>query len=313
MSMGLLWLQCAGRISFSAVHRSTATSWASSPPAAISASVASTPGPPAFVTIVSRGPRGRGCFDEHFRHVEQVRDAVHAQHTAPPERGVEHFIAAGQRSRMRRRRLRRGFGASRLDHDDRLSQRHFARGRKKRSRIADRLHVDHNAVGMRIVPQIIDQVAPSHIEHGADRHESAESHLFLLRSNPESRCSSAPLWLMKRHAAGTRQCWWRKRRVQTARRDSSLPGSWVRSAASRCPAGVPESAALIPGPCSPCSLKPAEITIAPRTSASTHSEMIPGTVFAGVAITARSTASGISLTRLYARIPSTLACLSLTG
>ncbi len=35
---------------------------ASSPPVARSASVASTPGPPALVRIVKRGPRGRGCF-----------------------------------------------------------------------------------------------------------------------------------------------------------------------------------------------------------------------------------------------------------
>jgi hypothetical protein len=47
-------------------------------------------------------------------------------------------------------------------------------------------------------------------------------------------------------------------------------------------------------PCSPISLNPAEMTIAPGTPAATHSPMMPGTVGAGVTITARSTSSGTS-------------------
>ena len=49
-------------------------------------------------------------------------------------------------------------------------------------------------------------------------------------------------------------------------------------------------------PSSPISLKPAEITTAPFTPASTHSRMMPGTVGAGVTMTARSTGSGTSVT-----------------
>ena len=61
MSIGLLWLQCGGR---SWLSRSMASSdiGASSPPLVIRASVARTPGPPALVTMVSRGPSGRGCL-----------------------------------------------------------------------------------------------------------------------------------------------------------------------------------------------------------------------------------------------------------
>jgi len=61
MSIGLLWLQTGGRTSFSRAIVSSDSS-VSSPPPPISVSVARTPGPPAFVTIDSRRPRGRGCL-----------------------------------------------------------------------------------------------------------------------------------------------------------------------------------------------------------------------------------------------------------
>ena len=61
MSTGLLWLQCAGknRLNSAIVFSDRG---ASRPPPPINASVASTPGPPALVTIVSRSPEGRGCL-----------------------------------------------------------------------------------------------------------------------------------------------------------------------------------------------------------------------------------------------------------
>src|SRR5687768_12388332 len=66
-------------------------------------------------------------------------------------------------------------------------------------------------------------------------------------------------------------------------------------------------------PGGPSSLKPAEMMIAPRTPASTHSAMMPGTVGAGVTTTARSTFSGTSFIDLYALMPRTLGRFGLTG
>ena len=66
-------------------------------------------------------------------------------------------------------------------------------------------------------------------------------------------------------------------------------------------------------PALPASLKPAEMMIAPFTPAATHSRTTPGTVLAGVTITARSTLSGTAATVGYARIPSTLVRFGLTG
>ncbi len=51
-------------------------------------------------------------------------------------------------------------------------------------------------------------------------------------------------------------------------------------------------------PSGPISLKPAEITIAPRTPFSPHSAIKPGIEGGGVTITARSTSSGMSETDL---------------
>ncbi len=47
-------------------------------------------------------------------------------------------------------------------------------------------------------------------------------------------------------------------------------------------------------PSGPVSLKPAEMMIAAWTPTATHSSMTPGTVLAGVTMTARSTGSGMA-------------------
>ena len=61
MSTGLLWLQVGGRILFRAAIVS-GVRFASCAPLVMRASVASTPGPPALVTMARRGPFGRGCL-----------------------------------------------------------------------------------------------------------------------------------------------------------------------------------------------------------------------------------------------------------
>ena len=73
-----------------------------------------------------------------------------------------------------------GFRPACLHYDDRLIERNFASGGEKRARLADRFHVHDNAVGARVVAEIIDEVAPAHVEHGADRNEGAEAHLLFL-------------------------------------------------------------------------------------------------------------------------------------
>ena len=64
---------------------------------------------------------------------------------------------------------------------------------------------------------------------------------------------------------------------------------WPRRASSKtcCSSAAPSG---------PISLKPAEIMIAPGMPAAAHSLMMPGTVFGGVMMTARSGLSGSAAT-----------------
>ena len=125
----------------------------------------------------ARALRSR-LFAEHFGHVEQFGNRIHAQHTGAHEGGVEHFEAAGQRSGVGSGGLGGGFGATGLDDDDRFVQRDLAGGGQEVARVADRLHVNHDALGARVVADVVDQVAEIDVEHRADRDEGAEADLL---------------------------------------------------------------------------------------------------------------------------------------
>jgi hypothetical protein len=43
-------------------------------------------------------PARARLLGQHFSHVEELTDGVHAQHTGASERGIQHFIAARQRA-----------------------------------------------------------------------------------------------------------------------------------------------------------------------------------------------------------------------
>ena len=79
---------------------------------------------------------------------------------------------------MGSRRFGRRFRPAGLDDDDRFTERHFAGGREERRCLTHRLHVDHDGARMGIVAQVVDQIAPSNVQHRADGDKSAETHLF---------------------------------------------------------------------------------------------------------------------------------------
>ncbi len=87
-------------------------------------------------------------------------------------------------------------------------------------------------------------------------------------------------------------------------------GPMSRKRAGRAAAKISASSRA---PSAPDSLKPAETIMAPRTPARARSLTTPGTVGAGVAITARSISSGIVPTAGYDLMPKTLERFGLTG
>src|SRR5215207_3799148 len=117
-------------------------------------------------------------FREDFRHVEHVGDAVYTQHTTAAKSGVQHFVAARERAGVRGGGLRGGGGASGLNNDNRLAECDFTGGGQERTRVANRLHVDDDTLRLWVAAQVVNQVAPTHVEHRANGDKSAETDVF---------------------------------------------------------------------------------------------------------------------------------------
>ena len=125
MSIGLAWLQADGRKA-SRIFRVVGVGLASSPPALDQGVGGQDAGPAGVGDDRQLGPARPRLLGQHVGHVEDLRDRVDPQHADAAERGIEHLVAAGHRAGVRRRGLRRRLGPPRLDHDDRLGERHLA-------------------------------------------------------------------------------------------------------------------------------------------------------------------------------------------
>jgi hypothetical protein len=174
MSTGLLWLQAAGSslLKASMISGERAASFAAVGDQRICGEHARSAGVGQDGQAAALRAR---LFAEHLGHVEQFGNAVDPQDAAAAEGNFEHLVAAGQRTGVGSGSLGSSLGASRLDDDDRFGQRHFAGSGEERPGVADRFHVDDDALGVRIVSQIIDEVAPVHVQHRADRDEGTEA------------------------------------------------------------------------------------------------------------------------------------------
>ncbi len=116
---------------------------------------------------------------ENFSHIEQIRNAIDAQNAAAAEGGVEYVVASGKNSRVGCRGVGSLAGASGLDHDDGLVESHFARRGEECAGITDGLHVDDDAARVWVITEVIDEIRPSHVQHGTNREKCAEAGLFL--------------------------------------------------------------------------------------------------------------------------------------
>ena len=123
---------------------------------------------------IAPGPRLLG---QRIGHIEQVGDAIDAQDAAAAERGRQDLVAAGERAGVGGGGERGRRRASRLDHDDRLLQRDRPRRGEERTRVADRLYIDEDALRMRVAGQVVDQIAEADVQHRAQRGKGREAHV----------------------------------------------------------------------------------------------------------------------------------------
>ena len=164
----------AARLELSSV---SALSSASSPPRSSSRSAAITPGPPALVTMPSRGPRGLICAAERLAGVEQVFDLVDADDAGAAEGGAVERVVAGDGAGVAGGRQGGARRAPALDHDDRLGLGEVARRAHELARVGDGLDVQDDGAGVRVGAEVVDEVAEVDVAHGADADEGGEADL----------------------------------------------------------------------------------------------------------------------------------------
>src|SRR6266540_5597919 len=92
-----------------------------------------------------------------------------------------------------------------LDDDDRFGQSDFAGSGKETPGVSNGFHVNDDTLGVRIITQIVDQIAPIHIEHRADGDEVAKP--YILAQTPiEDRGAQRAALADKANATAARDC-----------------------------------------------------------------------------------------------------------
>ena len=171
-----------------------------------------------------------------------------------------------------------------------LCKAHLARGGEKRARVAYRFHVDDDALRAR------DRRPGSRIRSPQPTSSMEPTETKALKPTISRRLQSrmavqrAPLWLMNATFPG---------RAMMPAKVAFNPlcgrirprqfGPMIRIRYLRASSRMDRSSAA---PGAPVSRKPAEMMIAPGIEARPHSAITPGTVAAGVAMTAKSIRSG---------------------
>jgi hypothetical protein len=110
-------------------------------------------------------PARARLLSQHFRRIKQVRYRPYTEDSAPPQRCVKHGIASSQRSGVRHRRSCGDLRPAGFDEYDRFLERYFPCSRHECPGIAHRLHVDQDATGGGVFPEVFNNVTPRYIQH----------------------------------------------------------------------------------------------------------------------------------------------------
>ena len=292
MSIGFAALPSAGRTAASAA-RVSSLGVGSSRPSASQASAARIPSPPAFVTTATRRPRGTGCA-ERSDATSISSSSVRARITpASREERVGRGVRAGERGRVRPRGPAAGARRAALQREDRLAARDPARDARERARVAERLEVEDDELGLVVVLPPLEQVVRRDVRLVADGHEGGDAEAGRLRALEQREAERAALRgeadLARREAAR------RERRVEVDRRGGDAEA--VRAEETRAVLADEREQPLLPLGALAARLGEARGDDDERANAGGERFLCrASTCSPGTQMTARSTASAISPT-----------------
>ena len=104
---------------------------------------------------------------------------VDRQDSTSAASGLEDFMTAGQCACVRGGCLARSLCATSFQNDNRSAQGDFPGGGEERPRISDGLHIDDDARGLRVAPQVVEQITPADIHHRAYRDKGTEPNVLV--------------------------------------------------------------------------------------------------------------------------------------
>jgi hypothetical protein len=130
-----------------------AESSGTSRPASADASAARMPGPPALPMMPSRRPAGDGLPGQQLDDVEQFLGAADLDHPGLPQQRRDHHVRGRGRGRVGGAAAGAGVGAAGLERDDRLAAGDAAGVPEELLRVAERLQVQRDDLGRRVVSQ----------------------------------------------------------------------------------------------------------------------------------------------------------------
>ena len=120
-------------------------------------------------------PLRDGLAREQRGDLEQTRERVGADHARLAEDGVDGGIRAGQGGRVRAGRLLPGAGAAALHREHGLLTREPAGDACELARVAERLEVEQDEIGARVVLPPLEQVVGGDVGLVADRDEGRQA------------------------------------------------------------------------------------------------------------------------------------------
>src|ERR1700747_2546004 len=111
---------------------------------------------------------------EDLGHVKEIRNALDSKDSAAAERSIKNLVAACEGSRVRTGSFRSGLGTARLYDDNWFLEGDSTSGREERARVSYGFDVEQNTVRVGVFPKVVDQVAPSYVQHRTGGDDAAE-------------------------------------------------------------------------------------------------------------------------------------------